>query len=156
MKKLFFISAALVMTVCATAQEKSSLDKDITEKEVPAAVMKAFQAKNPGQKVDKWEMKGVNFEADYTKGGKFCEMCMDKTGKLIENETACEKKDVPQAVLDAVAANKEYKDWTFDHCEEVETAKHPKLYEITVKKGTAVTGLYYTPDGKKLVKVEKE
>lgn len=156
MKKLFFLGAAFTCTVCMTAQEVSHLDKDITEKEVPAPVMKTWNAQHPGQKVDRWELKAGNYEADFTKDGKLHEISMDKNGKWIETEMAVDKADVPQAVLDAAGKDKTYKDWAFDHAEKVSTPKHKELYEVTVKKGEQLMGLYYTPDGKTLVRVEKD
>jgi hypothetical protein len=158
MKKIVLLPAlaiALLLAGTAKAQEVSGLDKDITEKEVPAAVMKTFKAKYPNQKVDKWEQKAGNFEADFTKDGKFCELAMKADGSWIEFETKIEKADVPKAVLDAHAKSK-YKDWAFDHAEEVKTPKHDKLYEVTVKKGKDMMGLYFTPDGKTLVREEKD
>ncbi len=157
MKKLTILSIAVIVSLSfnANAQEKSSLDKDITEKEVPAAAMSTFKKKYPNQKVEKWEMKAGNYEADFTMDGKFCEFAMKPDGTWIESETKIEKSGVPKAVLDAYAKS-EYKDWAYDHAEEVATPAFPKLFEVTVKKGKDFTGLYYTPDGAKLVRVEKE
>jgi hypothetical protein len=158
MKKIVLLPAiavALLLAGTTKAQEVSGLDKDITEKEVPAAVMKTFKEKYPKQKVDKWELKGGNYEADFTQNAKFCELAMKADGTWIEFEIKIEKTEVPKAVLDAHMKSK-YKDWTYDHAEEVKTPKHDKLYEVTVKKGKEMMGLYFTPDGKTLVREEKD
>lgn len=158
MKKLTLAVAVILsfaFTNTSNAQEKSSLDKDITEKEVPAAVMATWKKTHPNQKVEKWEMKAGNYEADFWEGKKFCEFSTKPDGTWIESETKIEKADVPKEVMEAFAKS-EYKDWTFDHAEQIKTPEHDKLYEVTVKKGKDFTGLYYTPDGTKLVRVEKE
>lgn len=158
MKKSILIAAAALSFAFLNkglAQEKSSLDKDITEKEVPAAVMATWHKTHPNQKVEKWEIKAGNYEADFYEGKKFCEFSTKPDGTWIESETKIEKADIPKAVLEAYAKS-EYKDWTYDHAEEVKTPEHNKLFEVTVKKDKAFTGLYYTPDGAKLVRIEKE
>jgi hypothetical protein len=158
MKKLValsMVSICLTFTTTVKAQEKSHLDKDITEKEVPAPVMKTFKEKHPNQKVEQWEMKAGNYEADFKVDGKLHELSMKADGTFIELEKSIEKSDVPKAVLDAFAKS-EHKDWAIDHAEEVKTPEHEKLYEITVKKGKEMKGLYYTPDGSKIVRVEKD
>ncbi|SDE15801.1 PepSY-like domain-containing protein [Niabella drilacis] len=86
------------ISLAGFAQSKSSLP-------VPAAVKAAFEHQYPGTKA-KWEKEDGNYEAAFTSKGVKTSAVYDKSGKLIETETAISGDAFPKAAKDYIAQKK--------------------------------------------------
>ncbi|HEY6162733.1 MAG TPA: hypothetical protein VI112_16000 [Bacteroidia bacterium] len=99
MKNLLFVSAALLVSLGAYAQEKK-----IDEKDVPAPVMAKFKAFNGDMTKAKWEMDGNKYEAEF-KGAdkKKMSITYSAEGNILEKEWEMKKGEMPKNVQDSLA-----------------------------------------------------
>lgn len=142
---LFFVSLTVVC---------GAVGQDLALRDVPEKVRNAFDSRYPDSYVYEWEYKKKTgfYEAEFMYKGFKYEAYFTKEGVWVATEKEIGKKDLPEAVLNALEA--EYGDWKIDEVTEHETEKIPVMYEIEIKKGKRELEVYFLPDGK-VVRVKK-
>lgn len=78
----------------------------IKEKDVPAAVIQAFQKEFPGVMVEKWEKEGANFEAEFDLKKIENSVVYDAGGKQLEHDVELKPSELPTFVLEYFEKNK--------------------------------------------------
>lgn len=97
-KQGFSLVLALVLSL-GVAQAK-----DLSRSDVPAAVLKAFEAQYPGVVVEKYDFDDDDnvFEIDAEKGSLEIEAKYKKDGTLVEFKEDVRAQDIPASVLNQV------------------------------------------------------
>ena len=134
----------LGITVQATAQEKK-----ITKKDVPAAILSAFQKAYPDAKVKGYSTETENgkttFEVESMVGNMTLDVEYLPDGTATEIEEGAAPKDLPSAVTDAVKAK--YAKGKIAKAEK-KTVGTTVTYELKVMEGKGHVGLEIDPSGK--------
>lgn len=147
MRYLLLIFAKLIVVSCAMGQ-------DLAPRDVPEKVRSAFETRYPDTYVYEWEYKRKSgfYEAEFMYKGLKYEACFTREGIWVSTEKELKKRDLPEAVLNALEA--EYGDWKVDEVKGHESDKIPEIYEIEIKKGKREMELFFLPDGK-LMRIKK-
>ena len=146
----------LCLVVAVSVEVAGAKDKKITKKQIPAAVLKAFQAAYPHAKI-----KGQSIETE--KGNKFYEiesidgkigrdLLYTAEGKVYEIEEGVEATALPEAVKSTIT--KEYPKGKILKAEKV-THDTSVTYEISLKVGKKKTGITLDLQGN-ILKGDKE
>jgi light-regulated signal transduction histidine kinase (bacteriophytochrome) len=98
MKKLTFILIFIMVTGFLMAQK-------IQSKDVPEAVMTAFQKEFPAAKIAKWDREENNFEASFDNNKLDQSVVFDAEGNVLEVEVEIKISEMPQAAKDYIASN---------------------------------------------------
>ena len=77
------VSAGMVFSVTAQANEEKHEEQTVNSSDVPAAVQQAAQAEAKGGSIVRWEKEGANFEAVINKNGKQIGVEIDASGKVL-------------------------------------------------------------------------
>lgn len=142
MKKLFYLAAALLISVGANAQK-------VKDAEVPAVVKDAHSKKFPNSKVEKWEKEGANYEAEFHDKNVETSAVYGSDGKFLESEIEITVSELPKAVLDAatkIAAGKK-----LDEASKITGADGTVSYEVEIND----TDYIFDANGN-IIKQEKE
>ncbi len=131
--------------------------QELKESQVPQAVKDSFTAKYSNTYVYEWEWKKKEklYEAEFMLKGNKYEAYFTPDGQWIRTERDIKKRELPQAVKDAIAQS-EYADWEIDDVEEHSTPKYEVVYEVEVEKGKQETYLYFLPDGRLVETIVKK
>jgi len=77
------VSAGLLFSVAAQANEREHEEQTISSSDVPAAVHQAAEAEAKGGTIVRWEKEGANYEVVIKKNGKQTGVEMDASGKVL-------------------------------------------------------------------------
>lgn len=141
------MKCVVMLSVLITMVNSHISAQDISEKEVPAEIIKSFKAKYPGQYAYEWERKkksGV-YEAEFNMDGKKYEARFTSEGIWISTSRDIKKSEVPQAVWDSIAKS-EYASWDKDDCEEIQLPSGT-VFRIEVEKGDHEKRIYFAANG---------
>ncbi len=140
-KLVVFILFAFVVSI--SAQEVN----------VPVKVKDAFAKMHPTAKDVKWGKEGKKeFEAEFKENGIATSLVFNREGKLLETETVIKVTELPKGAAEYVA--KTHSGYTISEAAKIVNAKKMITYEAEVTKGKEKKDLFFTVDGKPIVKKE--
>jgi hypothetical protein len=148
--------AAFLMLIAGSALAG---EKEISESEVPKAVLDSVAKKYPAAKrtgfareVDKGK---TVFEVQLVDGGHKIDVDVSPEGTILETEEELAFDAAPPAVKAALARSAKYAKWTVKRAERVVTAGNDAepRFEIAVANGKDKAELVFSADGK-LVRTE--
>jgi uncharacterized membrane protein YkoI len=143
MKKTLFLVAALVTTLCSSAQ-------NIKQAQAPDLVVETFQKKFPRVTDVEWKKKGDAYEVMFDTGfGNDHRVLIDATGKIISHRQEIAITDLPAAVTSALA--KQFPDFKIEDPEKREM-NDATTYKMEVKGKTEEWKVIFSEDGKLLEK----
>lgn len=112
MKKQFLLVGAMV-SMMATVQAQ-----DLSQAEVPAAILSEFNAKYANAKDVEWEKENDLYNVEFElSGDKDHDVWYDATGKVVKEKVEISKDDLPQAVKDRI--NSDFKDFKADDVKKI-------------------------------------
>jgi light-regulated signal transduction histidine kinase (bacteriophytochrome) len=123
MKKLTFILIFIMVTGFLMAQK-------IQSKDVPEAVMTAFQKEFPAAKIAKWDREEINFEASFDNNKSDQSVVFDAQGNILEIEVEIEINQLPKGVMDYVKAT--YPGKKIKEVAKITDAQKTVTYEVEV------------------------
>jgi uncharacterized membrane protein YkoI len=91
--KLFF-SILILLSVTACSKEC------LHQSQIPPVVKENFSRLYPGVSVDKWEMNGENYEAEFSEGKKETKVLFDDSGNFVSSEKEIKNAGLPDAVIE--------------------------------------------------------
>lgn len=127
----------------------SAQKKDVSEKDVPAAIINTFIAKYPTAKTRTWKTKNGDYEVDFYINLKKYEAKYEADGKWKKTSVKINRKEVPEAVFNSFKAS-EFSNWTLDDTYLVEDSENKNLYMLKAVKGSNVMELLYKSNGELL------
>ncbi len=135
--RAFAIVMSLILISIAGSSLTLGADKKITRKEIPAAVLKAFEAQYPhatitGQSIET-ELGKQLYEIESTDGKVDRDLLYTPSGKVVETEESLPPGKLSEAMKSSLA--KEYPDGKIMKAEKV-TREAKTSYEIQVQVGT--------------------
>jgi Putative beta-lactamase-inhibitor-like, PepSY-like len=122
MKNLFFILTMALCSLIAGGQK-------LKESQVPAAVKSAFTAKYPAT-TGKWEKEDDNYEVNFSGQGKAMSAVIDKTGTILETETAITVRELPASA--AAYVKQHYNAAKIKEASKIVKANGETIYEALV------------------------
>jgi|SRR5262245_17568740 plastocyanin len=99
-KRLFtvaVVSAGLVLSTAAQANERKHQEQTISGSDVPAAVQQAAETEAKGGTIVRWEKEGTNFEAVIDKNGKKTGVEMEADGKVLSKHNEAKEHKAKSA-----------------------------------------------------------
>lgn len=118
---LFTLVAAIGFSACG---------QKLNDSKVPAAVKAAF-VKHFSNVSVKWEMEGVNYEANFTRKGNEMSAVFDSNGNMMESEVEIKTAELPAAVIDYVKSH--YGPAKIKEAAKITKADGKIIYEAEVK-----------------------
>ncbi len=144
-----FVTALCFILFLGFALQATAQEKKITKKDVPAAVLSAFQKAYPKAKVKGYSTETENgkttFEVESMQGKMTLDVEYLSDGTATEVEEGLAAKDLPAPVLDAVKAK--YANGKIAKAEK-KTVGDVVTYELKVMTGKTHAGLEIDPSGK--------
>jgi hypothetical protein len=123
MKKLTFILIFIMVTGFLMAQK-------IQSKDVPEAVMTAFQKEFPAAKIAKWDREENNFEASFDNNKLDQSVVFDAQGNILETEVEIGINELPEKAKDYVTLN--YPGKKIKEVAKITDAQKTVTYEVEV------------------------
>jgi len=153
---LFFMVVCIASVLAPGRESARAGEKKISKKQIPAAVLSAFQTAYPhatikGQSVETENGKKF-FEIESVDGKTKRDLLYTPDGKAVEVEESLEISTLPDEMKSAIS--KEYPKGKIIKAEKV-TSDTSVTYEFQVKVGKKIKGLLLDPSGK-LLKGGKE
>jgi hypothetical protein len=159
MKTFTIITVVVLCTIFVSGPDARTFaqDKKISKKDVPAAVLTAFQKAYPNAKIKGFltETEGgkTYFEIESVEGKKTIDALVQPDGTIYEVEEGMPAKELPEAVRTAVAAK--YPKGTIDSKVEKTTQGSTVTYDLTVTTGKSKVGVTIDPTGKIIKETKK-
>ena len=119
--------------------------QDVATKDVPSAVATALNQKFANATDLDWEMDGANYEADFDVNRVDHNVLIDPSGKILMTKRDIQKKDLPQAVTNAISQN--HKGLRLDDMEVLEK-DGTTYYQVELDDKAGDKKLVFTADGK--------
>jgi hypothetical protein len=138
MKKLLFISSAMMLSICLNAQTTSAAIDSVAP---PAIVKDAFMQKYAEAKKVKWEQEDQKWEAEFVLSSSEMTACFDLTGKWLETETSLKVRNLPSEIEKAIELR--FEDWEIEEVCKIESSTF-NGYEIEIEKSNAKAELTAT------------
>lgn len=124
MKKLTLLVFAVISLSAGYAQK-------VQEKDVPSAVVSAFQKLYPGVKAGEWEKEGVNYEVEFNVKEIGHTLLIDPAGTILETEMEISISLLPESAREYVSKN--YAGQSIIEAAKITDAKGQVTYEAEVK-----------------------
>ena len=141
-KPLLLLTLLPLATQLAQAQE-------MTEKQVPAAVVATFKQAHSGAKGVKWEKEDANYEASFKQGSSEMSMVFAAAGTLLETETEISMAQLPAAVRAMLSS--QYAGYKVTEAAKIVAAATGAItYEAEVSKGGKELDVLFSADGVEL------
>ena len=155
---MFKVSASLLaflllttFVACQSVEDDGKNKKDKTEQKdksgVPEAVSINFRKQYPGENDPDWKTdRNGNWEAKFKKDGIHYKADYAPNGNWIETENSIKKKDLPEAVEDAIKAQ-----FDKDDIVEIERVDHPVkgiFYDVEFKDKGKKFDIEFAEDGR--------
>jgi hypothetical protein len=144
-----FVAALCLILFLGIISQATAQEKKITKKNVPAAVLSAFEKAYPKAKVKGYSTEKENgkitFEVESMQGKLILDVAYLPDGTATEIEEGVAAKDLPAPVLDAVKAK--YAKGKIAKAEK-KTVGNVVTYELSVTAGKTHAGLEIDPSGK--------
>jgi hypothetical protein len=125
MKKIFLMLVVMGFIMQSYSQE------NLSDKEIPVAVMSSFKNSYPSVKDAKWTKEGIYYQGSFTKNDMDKRVTYDASGKLIKSHSEIESSALPPTAADYVKQhyNKEEVKKAF----RVTDSRNTVTYEAEVK-----------------------
>ena len=124
MKRILGIFVIVLFTGSVFAQ-------NISQSNVPAVVLNAFQINFPGAEDVKWKLEKGNYRVEYRVNSKIHHLSMDNKGQMLKHSQDLYASEIPKAVLETIRSKEAYFDLhDADRFEE----GYKIVYEINFKK----------------------
>lgn len=147
MKKILFVSAAVLLSGAAMAQKLKSND-------VPDAVRSSFSKKFPTAKDVQWSKENeTEFEAEFKNASKEQSANFHVSGMWLVTETEIKTTQLPAAIQAAI--KKEFAGFKIEEAEQVESSEKGSLYEVKLEKGEKTISVEFSPSGEILSRKEE-
>ena len=145
MKRIVGLIVFVLFTGNAFAQ-------NISQSDIPAVVLNAFQLKYPGADDVKWKLEKGKYQVDYRVNSKVHKLTMDHKGEVLKHSQDLYTSEIPKAVLETIRSKEAYFDLhDADRYEE----ENKITYEITFKMAGKDHYFWINEKGK-LLKYRKE
>jgi ribonuclease BN (tRNA processing enzyme) len=128
----------LLSAGCASAQ-------DISQQNVPAVVVNAFQQKFPQQSTVEWELKKGLYEAEFEIKNLEHNVYLDTTGKIVRYKQDITVNDLPAAINVAIQQN--FKGYKIEDVKKIEEG-NAVTYKFELEKGKDERKVMFSADGK--------
>lgn len=146
MKKIILITSFTFIYFANT-----TFGQDIPQSQVPSVIVNNFQQAFPKAYDVEWELKGETYKVEFETGsGSDHDAWYDKTGKLIRHKEEISKSDLPQKVLDKIAA--EFSGYRADDVKKITEGKKT-IYTLELKTLTEEWKVTFDSNGTILNKV---
>jgi hypothetical protein len=143
MKSIISFILITVLTISVFAQ-----DVKVSEK-----AKAAFSKLYPKAENVKWGSEGSKaYEVEFKLNGLATSVVIDKEGIISETESEINKADLPKGVAEFIATNN--KGWSITETAKMVDAKGNTTFEAQISKGKVKKDLFFTSDGKPIVKKE--
>ena len=123
--KYFVLLGVLFFSLFAIS---CSNDDDKTDKNIPEAVTKAFEALNPNIN-PRWEYEDSYYVAEFKKNNNETEMWFTPDGMWMLTVTDLTQNQVPSPIANAISSSI-YSSWTYDDITLIERNGFDELYKI--------------------------
>lgn len=145
MKKYVLLSVTMLFLM------KLSFGQDLAYSEVPEKILKEFKQAFPDAKDVSWEKKRDLYEVEFEVGfwNNDRTAWYDQQGKRVKYKADIGKKELPEAVLNAIQKNYKYY-WIKDI--EQYVAEGKTTYEVELKSFTKDWKVVFDPSGEELSK----
>ena len=155
--KVIATASLFVIVTFAFAIEANAQEKKLTKKDIPQAVISAFEKAYPnatvkGYSIEK-ENKKTTYEVESMQGKMTLDVSYLADGTAVEVEEGVAAKDLPGPVMDAVKAK--FPDGKIVKAEK-KTAAKVVTYEMRIKTGKTHAGIEVDPAGKIVTEPEAE
>jgi hypothetical protein len=143
-----FVGIVMISVFCLNHTLKA---QDVSEKDVPPDVQKAFANKFPEHSEEYWMIKDDNYVVSFKSGKEYLDACFSTKGKWISTERSIDFKTLPKAVADSLHAS-QFGDWDVGNTFAVEMPGKAIRYRLYVYSATwDELELNYEADGKLII-----
>ena len=148
MKKLLLLLLAVCVLPFSAVMAQS--DKDI-----PAEVKNAFNAKYPGMKVTDWDWEEDKnmYEAEFKMNGREMEAYLSPEGSWLKTKSEIKREQLPPAVSKGMTSG-DYSSWKMSDYKEMDTPEG-KRFKVKAKNGNEEHYLKFDNNGTLLEKMDK-
>lgn len=116
------------------------------DEKVPTVVVDAFIKKYPNEKKESWNIdRNGSYEAKFKEGGETFKADFTPEGMWIETETSLKKKDLPEAVKEAI--EDKYKDVKIIEIERTEHYEKGLFYDVEFKQDGKKFDIEFNTEG---------